>query len=268
MRTLAIIAAMAITQMGFCETPSDIVDKTVKSIVAFKVSSDVVKASEQDPKFYTLKESVKVSIREVPEVSAPDLSMITVSSSKGLGDALVAIEKIVNIAEKVWNMVVSNKPSVNVDSKYAVALPMGVSSPAQLSNWSKPRSYLLSFGFENLYGMDVINVSYKVTYVYGGNYNGKGKYLAAVWAIPVSVDVMWGFSFNMQAYVPDATVVNVGTTQNPIAALQLKVSWSASSVLKQIDGTGVYYIQGDGYFEELASPFRAKKTNLDNIKLN
>ena len=268
MKTLMFIATIAIAQIGFCETPVEIVEKTVKSILSSKVSSDVVKASEQDPKFYTLKEDVRVEIREIPEVGAPDLSAITVSPSKGLGDVLVSIEKIVNIAEKIWNMVVSNKPSVNVDSKYAVALPMGVSSPSQLSGWSKPRSYLLSFYFENLYGIDVINVSYKVTYVYGGNYNGKGKYLAAVWAIPVSVDVMWGFTFNMQAYVPDSTVVNVGTTQNPIAALQLNVSWSASSVLKQIDGTGVYYIQGDGYFEELASPFKARKTNLENVKLN
>jgi hypothetical protein len=62
--------------------------------------------------------------------------------------------------------------------------------------------------------------------------------------------------------------VNVGTSNNPIAALQLKVSWSASSVLKEYDGTGVYYIQGDGYFEELASPFKSRKTNLENIKLN
>lgn len=268
MKTLLTVAAVLISQTVFGQTPSEIVEKTVKSIYASRVSSDVIKASEQDPKYYTLKENVRVEVKEIPEVAATDMSFVTVSPSKGLSDALVSLEKIVNIAEKVWNMVSSNKPSVNVDSKYAVALPMGVSSAAQLSGWSKPKSYLLSFYFENLYGIDVINVSYKVTYVYGGNYNGKGKYLAAVWAIPVSVDVMWGFTFNMQAYVPDATVVNVGTTQNPVAALQLKVSWSASSVLKQIDGTGVYYIQGDGYFEELASPFRAKKTNLENIKLN
>lgn len=248
-------------------SPEEIVNETLLNIKATKVDKSVMEQAQKDPQYYTLKEGVRVEVKEIESPQNLEIPA-NIKTQKGLNETLVVIDKIINIASKVWDMVVSNKPAVNVDTKYAVALPFGVSGPSELSGWSKPKSYLLSFYFENLYGIDVISVSYQVTYVYGGSYNGKGKYLAAVWAIPVSVDVMWGFSFNMQAYVPDQTVVNVGTSQNPIAALQLKVSWSASSVLKQIDGTGVYYIQGDGYFQELASPFRKAKFDLSNIKEN
>lgn len=266
MRNL-IIKILIVVGLGinlFAQTPQEIVDKTLINLNISKFDKSILDDSKKDPKKYTLKEDVRVEIKEIesPSLEVPDV----IVTNKGIEDTLVIIEKIVNIASKMWDMVVSNKPAVNVDMKYAVALPFGVSGPSELQGWSKPKSYLLSFYFENLYGIDVIKVSYQVTYVYGGNYKGKGKYLAAVWAIPVSIDVMWGFSFNMQAYVPDQTVVNVGTSQNPIAALQLKVSWSASSVLKQINGTGVYYIQGDGYFREIASPF--KKQSVDLSKIN
>ena len=248
---------------------SDIVDKTLKDLRYSKADKSMIKDAEKDPRFYTLKEGVKIKVEEVKEEKDIDISEIGLvdKGEKGIIDTLVAIDQIVNIGLKVWNMVVENKPVVKVESKYAVALPMGVKSAVELSGWSRPKSYVISFYFENLYGIDVISVRYRVTYVYGGSYQGRGKYLAAVYAIPERVDVMWGFSFNMQAYVPDATVVNVGTSANPIAALQLKVSWSASSILKEIDGTDVYYIQGDGYFKEIASPIKRNKTDLKNIKI-
>lgn len=257
----AIVSLVIVLQS---QTPQEIVENSVKNLQIKKFESDVIKEAEKNPDYFKLKDKVRVEIKEIENGKEFNIPRI-IKTEKGISESLVVIEKIINIASKVWDMVVANQPAVNVDTKYAVALPFGVSGPSELEGWSKPKSYLLSFYFENLYGIDVISVSYQITYVYGGSYRGKGKYLAAVWAIPVNIDVMWGFKFNMQAYVPDATVVNVGTSNNPVAALQLKVSWSASSPLKQVDGTGVYYIQGDGYFQELASPFR--KTNIDVSKI-
>jgi len=247
---------------------SNIVEDTLKESRDSEFDKLMIEAAKKDPEFYTLKEEVRVKIEEDDfdlvangEEGILDISNVAQDSKKmlalgdggrGIFDTLVAIDQIVNIGSKAWKMVVENRPIVKVGSNYAVALPMGVKSAGELSGWSRPKSYVVSFYFENLFGIDVIRVSYRVTYVYGGSYRGRGKYLAAVYAIPERVDVLWGFSFKMQAYVPDATVVNVGTSANPIAALQLKVSWSASSVLKEIDGTDVYYIQGDGYFEKIS----------------
>jgi hypothetical protein len=143
---------------------------------------------------------------------------------------------------------------------------MGINSAYQLSNWSKPKTYIYSFYAENIYGIKTVDVEYKVTFVYGGNYNGKGKFLTAVSVIPTRVDVAWGYTFNMHCYVPDSTIVNVGDSENPVAALQLKLSWEISTFLKSSKGTSIYYVQGDGYFNEIASPFQ-KSLDLDSLKL-
>ncbi len=233
--------------------PNEIINKTLSNIkYSTKVVGDVSKAAKEDPGYYTLKEEVRVEIKEIKEereVRLPEYYNV----DKGIGDALVSIERIINLGTKIWDMVVANRPVANIDTKFATALPMGVSGASELDGWSKPRTYLVSFYFENLYGIDVINVSYRVTYIYNGSYKGKGKYLGAVWAIAEKIEVMWGFWFDMQAYVPDVTIVNVGTNQNPVASLQLNVSWTASSVLKTIKGSDVFYIQGDGYIERIAN---------------
>jgi len=266
---LMVVVVVLGSVIVYGEALSEVVAKSVKSVKYLKFDKSVIEASERDPDFYTLKDKVKVRVEEVgEEVEGVNVRDDEVGGSKGFSEVVEGIERIVNIASKLWYMVVGNKPVVGVESKYAVALPMGVKGPGELSGWSKPRSYLVLFYFENLYGMDVISVSYKITYVYGGKYKGRGKYLAGVWAIPVNVSVMRGFSFSMYAYVPDATIVNVGTSKDPIAGLQLKVSWTASSFLKEVDGAGVYYIQGDGYFEEIANGVRGRKVDLDKIRLD
>ncbi len=268
-RLITVITAVSLSAYAYI--PQDVVDETIKKLQISKFDKSVLDAVERNPDFFKLRNDVRVEIKEIEpsqDIGITQTFEATKGIIRGVEDSVIVIDKIVNLASKIWDMVVANKPVININSKYAQALPFGVSSASQLSGWSKPKSYLISFHFENLYGIDVISVSYQITYVYGGSYKGKGRYLAAVWAIPVYVDVMWGFKFNMQAYVPDLTIVNVGTAQNPIAALQLKIWWSASSVLKQIDGTDVYYIQGDGYFRKIASSFEKSKVDLSNITEN
>jgi hypothetical protein len=261
-----LVMIMVLVMRVYGNIPSNIVEDTLKESRDSEFDELMIEAAKKNPKFYTLKEEVRVKIEEDDfglvangEEGVLDISNVAQDSKKmlalgvggkGIFDTLVAIDQIVNIGSKVWKMVVENKPVLEVKTKYAVALPMGVKSARELSGWSRPKSYFMSFYFENLFGIDVIRVSYRVIYIYGGSYQWRGKYIAAVYAIPERVDVLWGFSFKMQAYVPDATVVNVGTSANPIAALQLNVSWSASSFLKKVDGTDVFYIQGDGYFEK------------------
>jgi len=262
-----LVMIMVLVMRVYGHIPSNIVEDTLKESRDSEFDELMIEAAKKNPEFYTLKEEVKVKIEkddfnlvangeegilDISNVAQDSEKMLALNGEvKGIFNRLVAIDQIVNIGSKVWNMVVANKPVLEVKNNPAVALPMGVKRASELSGWSRPKSYVMSFYFENLFGIDVIRVRYRVTYVYGGSYQWRGKYLAAVYAIPESVDVFWGFSFKMRAQVPDATVVNVGTSENPIAALQLNVSWSASSILKEVYGTDVYYIQGDGYFEKV-----------------
>lgn len=221
----------------------------------------------KDPRYFTIDpNSVTLSFKELKE--EPDMSYVRLNESapKDLGGVLVSIDQIINIANKIWQIVQANAPVANIDTKYATAYPYGVTSAAQMAQWSRPKSYVYGFSANNLYGSTMIDCEYKVTYTYGGAYQGKGKFLTAVTVVPTKISVGWGYKFYMSASVPDSTVTNVGTDKAPIAAMQLKLAWKMATVLKEVDGTSVYYVQGDGYFEEIANPWKAAQTKMEDIK--
>ncbi|MDA8132897.1 MAG: hypothetical protein M0011_15450 [Elusimicrobia bacterium] len=210
--------------------------------------------------------SVRVTLQEVKE--EPDMSYVRLQEEppKDLNSVLVSVEKIVNIASKLWEIVKDGKPVANIDTKYATAYPDGVTSATQLAQWTKPKTYVYGFYAANLYGSTMIDCKYKVSYTYSGSYKGVGKFLTGVAVIPTSITVGWGYRFDMSAQVPDSTIANVGTDKSPVAAMQLKLTWKMSTVLKEVTGTSVYYVQGDGYYEEIASPWKKDQKEPENVK--
>ncbi len=222
--------------------------------------------ARQDPKYFTINpDSVRIRLLEVKD--EPDMSYVRMSETppKDLNGILVSIDTIVNIASKIWQIVQANVPVVNIETKYATAYPQGVTSASQLAQWSRPKSYVYGFYAENLYGSVMIDCKYKVSFAYNGAYKGKGKYLTAVAVIPTVTQVGWGYKFYMSASVPDSTIANVGTDTDPVAAMQMKLMWKMATVIKEVDGASVYYVQGDGYYEEIASPWK-KEPKVENVK--
>lgn len=225
-----------------------------------------IDAAKQYPNYFTLNpDSIRLQLLEVTE--EPDMSYVKMSETPPKDDSsiLVTIDQIVNIASKVWNIIQANAPVVNIETKYATAYPEGVTAASQLAQWSKPKSYVYGFYAENLWGSVMIDCKYKVSLTYNGSYKGKGKYLTAVAVIPTTVSVGWGYKFYMSAAVPDSTVANVGTHLDPVAAMQLKLNWKMATALKEIDGTSVYYVQGDGFYEEIANPWK-KDPVVENVE--
>ncbi len=226
------------------------------------------KAAQRNPDYYTINPA---SVRLVRISEGEDFELLEKqrrAAQSNPGEGLVLIEKIINIAEKIWAIIERNAPVVNINTQYATAVPDGITSWTQLQSWSRPRSYTYGFYAENLYGITVLDVQYKVAYSYGGNYRGKGKYLTGVTVIPEKVDLAWGYKFNMTAQVHDSTVVNIGTHADPHAALQLKLNWRVSTPIKSSDGTSVYYIQANGSFAEIASPWKAADARFDDMDVS
>ena len=210
--------------------------------------------------------SVRVTLIEATEEE--DMSYVKLQETpRDLNGILVSVEKIINIAQKLWKIIEANKPVVNLNTKYATAYPEGVTSASQMSSWKKPKTYAYGFYAENMFGMTMIDSVYKVSYTYGGAYKGVGKYLTGVTVIPTKVEVGWGYTFNMSASVPDSTVANVGTSAVPLASMQLVLNWKMATILKEADGASVYYVQGDGLFEEIASPFSKGPVTLEKVNL-
>jgi hypothetical protein len=220
--------------------------------------------ARNNPDYFTVNpDSVKVTLIEVKEEPSMNYVRLQEQPPKDIASVIVTIEKIVNIASKVWEIVKENKPVINIETKYATAYPEGVTSATQLASWSRPKTYVYGFYAENLYGSVMIDCKYKFSYTYNGAYKGKGKYLTGVAIIPEVAQVGWGYKFYMSAAVPDSTIANVGTDSNPVAAMQMKLTWKMSTVLKEVTGTSVYYVEGTGYFDEIASPWKKGKEAAD-----
>lgn len=204
-------------------------------------------AAQADPLRYTLDpESVTV---ELVSAQAP------VWTEKGVVGSIVTI---INIANKIWGIIKDNAPVTEVETKYAAAVPEGATSPNQLYGWQGPATYEYKIRAKNAYGAETVSVTYKVVFNYGGKFDGKGQYLTGVTIVPGAMNVAWGYKLSMNAFVPDTTITNLGTYEDPLAAMQLKLSTKIASVLKQWDGTSVYHIKGNGEMKEIVSPFKAQ----------
>jgi hypothetical protein len=107
---------------------------------------------------------------------------------------------------------------------------------------------------KNLLGMEVVKVRYQLHWTYGGNYQGKGKFLTGVTVEPLSVNTDWGYNVDLSAEVPDSTIANVGTTADPIASMQVQLKWKIHTIMKDAQEKAIFYVQGDGFVKEMGMP--------------
>lgn len=150
---------------------------------------------------------------------------------------------VINIAKKAWEFIQDNKAVSNVHTSFANALPKGVSSAYELEQWKPPVTRGFSITYKNLLNVKVIDMSFTMTFVPGGKYNGKGLYLDRIGMIPKSVWVAWGFRLDADVTVP--SVVNAGTSANPKAGAQVELHYKVSS-LNSHTATMTYYVEADG----------------------
>ena len=223
---------------------------------------DELKAAQKDPKMYTLDEKTIHITTIGPTVSPSEIP--SPGTGGGIGDAIPVLDQMINIGQKIWKIIADNKPVVDVKNQYATAIPKGMTGWADLGGWHPPVGTIYELSAKNAYGMQMIHLRYQVLRTYGGSYQGKGKYLTAVTVEPLLVETGWGYHFSMDASVPDTSIVNVGTTSDPVAGMMATLNWHISTVIKDSQGQGLYFLQGDGAYKEIGGPFSSQ--SLDKAK--
>ena len=180
------------------------------------------------------------------------------------------IDKIVNLGKKIFDIIKENQPVVNISVDYANAVPDGEDAGGtlhwtHLQNWSEPRAVTYEVRARNIFGVTLAKVIYQVVYTYGGDYYGRGQFLTAVSVQPLYVTSS-GFNIDLSCEVPDMTVNNIGTSEDPIAALQLNFQVRMANFMKEINSRFVYYIKGTGECREIGSPFMGRTLDLAELK--
>ena len=203
-------------------------------------------------KFFDLKSFKVEQLSEKEVLQIPDINLQTqtyLSDCSGengnspWSPNSVSLGDIVRIGKELWKIIDENKAVANVNSLSVSALPRGITCWDQLAEWRIPESKYYQVTYENAYGMEVINVIYRVTMSYGGSYESKGKYLANVSITPAKIDVFWGF--NLSSTVKASHALNVGSAEDPIAGIELNIHWSVNALNHSeqslslfVDGTG------------------------------
>jgi hypothetical protein len=160
-----------------------------------------------------------------------------------LDETAILFDQLVNLGKKVWALVENNKPVVNVSYLYANALPKGVRSSEELENFSELQHRTFRVSAQNLFGVTVYDLTYSLVHRYGGNFKGRGKYLENVAVIPTALDVVWGY--NVAYKVEKVSVVNTGTSENPVASVLLETNFKVSTAVKSSEEHSVYDFRGD-----------------------
>jgi len=232
-----------------------------QNMTLVKSENDLMRSMAQTyPDFFTLDES-SVVIRKIseyelrkililPNDSLDDLNenIDTQNSFPKLSNAAITIEEIINIGKTIWAIVEKGKPVLNINNSWASAMPNGIAHWTQLDNWKAPRSENYSFSAKNAYGVDAIEVFYRVIYTYGGSLGEKGNFLTNVKVVPLKVSVLWGYSLDINIEVP--AVFNTGSMEDPIGSLQLFITSNISTVLKTSIVGQTFFISGKGEFED------------------
>lgn len=190
----------------------------------------------------------KVSIKKIGDqiaiesLNTKDCAQ-TATLNEGSFDG-ITWDQIVNIGQKVWEIVQAGKPVVHMETPVANALPKGLLCWTDLEHWQAPRTQTYEVIYQNGFGMEVVKFRFRLHYTYGGGKADRGQYLANVTVLPAELNVMWGYNFDAKVEVQPA--VNLGTTENPIGGLELNVRWTVKTVVKESINSFHFFVQGNG----------------------
>lgn len=170
-------------------------------------------------------------------------------SNKSVGEVLMTARQLIAFGKEVYKIIEAGKPVVNTGT----ATPISVLPKSEkgnyidafdLENWKMPKSQKFRVVAKNGFGMKTITFEFMLIFTYGGSYEGKGAYITGAEVATTKVDVAWGYTLDADFKVQ--SIVNQGSTENPVAAAVLQIDYQMSTVLKDSRTSKKFMINGLG----------------------
>ena len=174
------------------------------------------------------------------------------ATSDPIGDVgrVIAIGKdIVALGSELYTLVDKFKATVSTEYSPISVVPIDpltktYVNPFDLENFSDPEVKVFRTTCLNNANQIVVNFVYSIWYSYGGSFNGKGKYLSSVVVVPSYIQLGFGWTFVSSMKV--SSVVNHGTTANPLAGLTLTLKYNISGWGSAAEKHDSFHIKGNG----------------------
>ena len=155
---------------------------------------------------------------------------------------------IIMAGAKVWNVIMDNRPTADLDSAYASAIPGFDFNWADLKDWRKvTKKYRYTID-KKLQGR-AVDITYEVAYFHGsvptpGTEGLKGHYIANFTVKPLDINLKWGWKVGLEVSMSDP--MNVGTAAEPVAWLNADLKWRYAKPLSTEPKLGLNSLSVDG----------------------
>lgn len=217
----------------------------VSCLLFFALSTQ---ANTQDP-YYEISE-VKVEVLS----SSQGFEFTEPDPGPQVGDVIKIFREIIAFGKEVYKIVEKGKPVINTKYAPISVLPLNTRygkdiTSLDLSQWKRPKFVKFKVSYINGYGSEVVAFTYNVNMSYGGNFEGKGSYIANAQIVPEVITVAWGYTFNASMSLVGLT--NIGTEDEPIAGATLQLSYSVATIVKEERKNMTIFIAGDGTIQQM-----------------
>lgn len=222
----------------------------VHSVEVYDISLEKLGASPVLISKETLPNS-KTAALDLPIQSVSSSSSVKESGkdSISLGQILVVTKEMIALGKEVYKIVEAGKPVIDVEDFEPISvLPrLEGNTPADafsLTDWRSPVSNKYRVVMRNRMGMTPVMLEFMLIFAYGGQLDGKGRYLTGAHIRPTRVEVAWGYSFDASFKLE--SVVNQGSQDFPIAGALLSLDYTVKTLVKESQFSKLYYINGAG----------------------
>jgi hypothetical protein len=269
MRTILVLFVMLVSVSGFAKPFAQMNSKeakdyfTIQAVETTEITPEQLELDQllaaaddcdptKDPFCETPSPKPSPAPTENPEPKPTETSTPTRTGS-------IKIDEIIAIGEKIWKFIDDNKPVVTQRFGGLSILPGQVKSLEEMEGWSEPQVKIYKTVFKNKLGMNPIEFTYRVSYTYGGSYEGVGKFISRVEIEPAHIKALWGYKLDAQSEL--LNIHNAGSKNNPVAAVDIRVSYTINNVLLHTQESSRFYLTGGGLYKDLT------RGNLSTLRL-
>lgn len=166
-----------------------------------------------------------------------------------IGDYLAVGRDLIAFGKELYQIIEAGKPVIQAeDMKPISILPKTHHDTSitayDLLGWKESQKVKYRVVAKNGWGNSVVSFDFKLDFLYGGQYNGKGHYIneAEIYAENIKASLF----FKAFAHVKVKSIINKGTKENPIASLVLELNYSIVGLGKETRSKRKFRIDGLG----------------------
>lgn len=168
------------------------------------------------------------------------------------GDDRIAIAPVMIVMAgfKIWNVIVNGRPSADLASAYASAIPGFQFNWNDMADWKKvTRRYRFQIG-NAVQGEDAVNIIYEASFFHGSLATPgtsplkRGHYIANFVVKPVEIKIKWGWKVSLSVLMSNP--MNIGTAEEPVALLETDLKWLFAKPFSDEPKIGMETMSVDG----------------------